>query len=426
MSRPVLAPEEATDLLRQVLRRYYSRILRATPPIRFELLLDSDVKEHGCYSSSKTIITKPEERAGRESCPDVRIILDVDEWSAIKSEKAREAILARAVHGVRPKWLRETADDVATGPYGRPVIKLRKPDLVMSGYADVAATFQEFSREAVSFNACQTMIEKAKPLPFGDDFVDDQGEVIASSVTLSHGSRSVTFKGSDFSRIAEMGQTLREHGEAEACDEDKGKGGEGGEPDDEIDTVDAKTDESREFYDIGDPCPRCGSRSLKTTTPCDDGSQWSMCADCDYPFDRPEETVEEQTLDGGKVMPLYPEMTDNIDKDEEVFEFKPNAGDLLDEEEESELSGVFVIKGGKGTVKGYVDAPGLKAAVKYAFLTFGLGLKVTLSEECPTHGYSVAECDIDGNLIGIAPRKDTAKPPRRSRKGKAATKEVRP
>ena len=105
-----------------------------------------------------------------------------------------------------------------------------------------------------------------------------------------------------------------------------------------------------------------------------------------------------------------PEDEVEVSSREEINEaFAPDAAKPVVEPDDS---AVFVIKSRKGVLKGFVEAPNLKAATLYSKDTFGVGAVIEVDDGQATRspGYSVAECDKEGRLIGtVKPDLFTAK-----------------
>lgn len=374
MSSPILADESVAHVFAHVMRERFGRLCRATPAIRFEVLLDFGVKTSGIGSAWKTVVTKPEERAGRPDCPDVRITLDRSTWGLVTGDRARQAIIASSLHGVCPKWAKASSDDIVTDAYNRPIIKLVKPDLAMVGYSAVAAAYGIHSRERVDLEGCLTLIDKCKPLPFSDNngevFEDNQASVNGWLVTH----RGLAIKGwkSDTSLfMPNYDRVINE-------------------------TAANVTDFVEKVLSADEP--------VSTFDPEELGTVGEILASDEAP------AVTEETPDGSPILSAEDHAACQAAEDEGVKDLAPKKTrrkskpaaeehglDLSEDESE-----VFMIYDRNSLLKGFCNAPNLRAARAYRDAVFP-----KCSVELDLHGvvtrspgYSVPDVDSEGRLLG--------------------------
>lgn len=135
------APDDIREWAERVIAEKFNRLRLADPELRLAWLLAGDLSQSGHEVSWKARVTNQEQRAATPDCPDVVITINAGVWQSVGSDETREAILAEALYSVRPEWVRSTSNDVKTDALGRPKVKLKRPDVWIQGYKEIAGWY---------------------------------------------------------------------------------------------------------------------------------------------------------------------------------------------------------------------------------------------------------------------------------------------
>ena len=199
-------PPKITDLANDILCSYESHkpILDARVKIDFVFAFgdtDPDTGEkkadaitvRGRRVFGETRKIKLKDRAmGRG---DAEVCLDGDWWNHEATPAMRRALLDHELHHITPKRNKEGGfkmDDL-----GRPEIKLREHDVEIGWFAEVAARHQADSMERIQARAIHDRFGQFFwPELAGPEVGDD------TTLTFSHGGKSVTTTGKNLSKLA--------------------------------------------------------------------------------------------------------------------------------------------------------------------------------------------------------------------------------
>lgn len=141
MSRFTLAPQEIRDVARRVLSEKFPTLacLRPQPP-KIEWTVADMLTSGGRVLPTKTRITTLEDRILGH--PDVIITVNEQVWRRL-DELSREAAVASALYALDPVLV-PTMDEgprAALDSANRPILKAVRPDLVLTGYSEIAAWY---------------------------------------------------------------------------------------------------------------------------------------------------------------------------------------------------------------------------------------------------------------------------------------------
>ncbi len=162
------ADQDVHDLLGQVMTQYFPELASLEPPLNIDIRMVVDdhgkgLMHRGHPAAGMIEIVSPEERSA--GGPDVRIKLDYMRWLN-DSERQHEALIHHEVNHLIPKY-DQTSGSLRLDPYGRPVVKLRRDDWMLTGFS---ATVQIFGADAMERRSLDTVEEKIRSfqleLPF--------------------------------------------------------------------------------------------------------------------------------------------------------------------------------------------------------------------------------------------------------------------
>lgn len=203
------------DLMREVIATYFPTLEKLDPPLEIavEMATAEDgpaLKRLGSVVAARIKIVSGEDRA--MGGPDLKILIDEHVWGN-EPEEGQKALLAHELYHIEPQYDGdpETGEqELKLDAYGRPVVKLKPDDWMLTGFYRVAEWFGPRSFERRGIGAVADRLRQA-PLPFA-------GPEPASSVTVSGGGKSVTLTGEQFQRISEMPGPAPLHARVEQLD----------------------------------------------------------------------------------------------------------------------------------------------------------------------------------------------------------------
>jgi hypothetical protein len=155
------ADADALAMLAGLVEEYFPGIHGLPVPLRIEVLMASAADGgpalkrmgHGC--AGKIAIVRPEERA--TGGPDVRIMIAAAIWRDADDD-GRRALLHHEVNHIVPRLDKGTGRPMLD-PYGRPVVKLRRDDWLLTGFR---ATVELFGADAMERRALDAVEESLR------------------------------------------------------------------------------------------------------------------------------------------------------------------------------------------------------------------------------------------------------------------------
>lgn len=147
------ADQETMDRLDRVIEEYFPELDALAVRLRIEVLMaatDDDSRpalaKGGHRCGAIIAVVKAEERAN--GGPDLRLKIDRALWLG-EDEEGQDALLHHELMHVVPKYEDPFAKDKVQelDPYGRPVVKLRKDDWMLSGFRRTVEIFGRESHE---------------------------------------------------------------------------------------------------------------------------------------------------------------------------------------------------------------------------------------------------------------------------------------
>jgi Putative phage metallopeptidase len=146
------AEADVLGMLDLLIAEHFPGIQELPVPLRIEVLMASAadggpaLKRMGHRCAGQVSIVKAEERA--TGGPDVRIKIAGAIWDEA-GDDTRRALLHHELNHIVPKFDKGTGDQ-QLDPYGRPVVKLRRDDWLLTGFR---ATVELFGGDAIERRA---------------------------------------------------------------------------------------------------------------------------------------------------------------------------------------------------------------------------------------------------------------------------------
>lgn len=192
-------------MLNRVIESDYPYLNRLQPPVDLRIVLATpDKAGNAAVKNGKRAVTAfldivPSKWRVR-GAGDVAITIDTAEWRDLEPEE-QEATLAGELESMEFVELREAGDGLICDldDAGRPCIKKRPPDVVVSGYSAVIQRYGDAAEARKELDRANSRLRQ-QALPFG------QHDVISPAES---GTTTVSFEAKDFPVIAKVAETLR-------------------------------------------------------------------------------------------------------------------------------------------------------------------------------------------------------------------------
>ncbi len=199
----VEAGPEVYELVSSVLAEHFSVIASIDPYPEIEVLMaEGDkgkpaIRSHGHACAGKIKLPKPEERAADQGVPDVRIFLDRNRWDKL-SVRRRQALLHHELSHLAIRYDKRSGE-VKRDDYGRPRLRLKLDDWMLTGFRDTAELFGEDSLDVQLLRKVGEMLRQ-QSLPFFGD-----GSSPAPRAKKSKAKKSKAKKGKESLSVAAQG-----------------------------------------------------------------------------------------------------------------------------------------------------------------------------------------------------------------------------
>ncbi len=158
-------------LVSEVMSKHFSVLASVDPCLEIEILLAEDdkgkpaIRAHGHACAGKIKLVKPEDRAADQGVPDIRIFLDGRRWEKL-SARRRQALLHHELSHIALR-LDKRSGEVKRDDYGRPRLRLKLDDWLLTGFRATAEIFGEDALEVQSLRKVAEVLQQPS-LPFGD------------------------------------------------------------------------------------------------------------------------------------------------------------------------------------------------------------------------------------------------------------------
>ncbi len=158
-------------MVSEVMSKHFSVMASLDPCLEIEVLMAEDdkgkpaLKSHGHACAGKIKLVKPEDRAADQGVPDIRIFLDRRRWDKLTSRR-RQALLHHELSHVAIRHDKRSGE-IKRDDYGRPRLRLKLDDWLLTGFRETAEIFGEDALEIQSLRKVADLLQQPSLL-FGD------------------------------------------------------------------------------------------------------------------------------------------------------------------------------------------------------------------------------------------------------------------
>ncbi len=156
------APTEVYRLMGEVLDEHFSNLKAIDPELSITILMATNhrgaaLKRAGCPAAAMIKIVGAEERSN--GGPDLRILIDERKWQDL-SDRSKAALLHHELTHIVPQWVKGS-EHLKLDPYGRPAVKLKPDDWMITGFR---ATVEAFGEDALEHRSITVVHEQLRQL----------------------------------------------------------------------------------------------------------------------------------------------------------------------------------------------------------------------------------------------------------------------
>jgi hypothetical protein len=184
------ADPDVHDLLDDVIDQFFPELSRLDPPLAFDIRMATAtqggkgkgkgkdkpaVKLHGHARAATIEIIRPKERSAGGA--DLRLTIDEVRWGKSDGE-TRRALLHHETSHIVPRYDKDSGS-LLLDPYGRPVVKLKPDDWMLTGFVETVRVFGEKAMERRALNCVEESLSQTS-FKFDEDDADRVNDHLAA------------------------------------------------------------------------------------------------------------------------------------------------------------------------------------------------------------------------------------------------------